>query len=175
MSILSQHLDVQDTFLCGSFLFYKFGGEVALKLNARQKAFCEYYVASGNATEAAIKAGYSEKTARVIGQENLTKPALKNYIDELMKKLESERIAIAEEVIQNLTAMMRGEIQEEVIVVEGEGDGVSSARIMKKQVSAKERIKAAELLGKRHALFTDKTKIEGTLPVMIVGEDDLDE
>ena len=146
-----------------------------MKLNARQKAFCEYYVACSNATEAAIKAGYSKKTARVIGQENLTKPALKKYIDELMQKLESERIASAEEVLQNLTAMMRGEIQEEVVVVEGEGDGVSSARIIKKQVSAKERIKAAELLGKRHALFTDKTKIEGTLPVMIVGEDDLDE
>ena len=114
-----------------------------MKLNARQKAFCEYYVVCSNATEAAIKAGYSKKTARVIGQENLTKPALKKYIDELMQKLESERIASAEEVLQNLTAMMRGEIQEEVVVVEGEGDGFSSARVMKKQVSAKERIKAA--------------------------------
>ena len=157
------------------FFIYKTGGEVALKLNARQKAFCEYYVASGNATDAAIKAGYKEKNARFIGSENLTKANIKEYIEELMRKLESERIATAEEVLQNLTAMMRGEIQEEVIVVEGEGDGVSSARIMKKQVSAKERIKAAELLGKRYALFTDKTKIEGTLPVMIVGEDDLDE
>jgi len=146
-----------------------------LKLNARQKAFCEFYVASGNATDAAIKAGYSKRTAKSIGQRLLTFVDIKNYIDELMQKLESERIATAEEVLQNLTAMMRGEIQEEIIVVEGEGDGVSSARIMKKQVSAKERIKAAELLGKRHALFTDKTKIEGTLPVMIVGEDDLDE
>ncbi|PHI05734.1 terminase small subunit [Fusobacterium polymorphum] len=146
-----------------------------MKLNARQKAFCEYYVASGNATEAAIKAGYSERTAKSIGQRLLTFVDIKKYIDELMQKLESERIATAEEVLQNLTAMMRGEIQEEVIVVEGEGEGVSSARIIKKQVSAKDRIKAAELLGKRHALFTDKTKIEGTLPVMIVGEDDLDE
>nr|DAS90882.1 MAG TPA: Terminase small subunit [Caudoviricetes sp.] len=157
------------------FFIYKTGGEVALKLNARQKAFCEYYVASGNATEAAIKAGYSERTAKSIGQRLLTFVDIKKYIDELMQKLESERIATAEEVLQNLTAMMRGEIQEEVIVVEGEGEGVSSARIIKKQVSAKDRIKAAELLGKRHALFTDKTKIEGTLPVMIVGEDDLDE
>ena len=146
-----------------------------MKLNARQKSFCEYYVASGNATDAAIKAGYSERTAKSIGQRLLTFVDIKKYIDELMQKLESERIATAEEVLQNLTAMMRGEIQEEVVVVEGEGDGVSSARIIKKQVSAKERIKAAELLGKRHALFTDKTKIEGTLPVMIVGEDDLDE
>lgn len=146
-----------------------------MKLNARQKAFCEFYVASGNATEAAIKAGYSKRTAKSIGQRLLTFVNVKKYIDELMQKLESERIASAEEVLQNLTAMMRGEIQEEVVVVEGEGDGVSSARVMKKQVSAKERIKAAELLGKRHALWTDKTKIEGTLPVMIVGEEDLDE
>ena len=126
-----------------------------MKLNARQKAFCEYYVVCSNATEAAIKAGYSKKTARVIGQENLTKPALKKYIDELMQKLESERIG-------------RPSTYASII-------GFSSARVMKKQVSAKERIKAAELLGKRYALFTDKTKIEGTLPVMIVGEDDLDE
>ena len=146
-----------------------------MKLNVRQKAFCEYYVVSGNATDAATKAGYSERTAKSIGQRLLTFVDIKKYIDELMQKLESERIASAEEVLQNLTAMMRGEIQEEVVVVEGEGDGVSSARVIKKQVSAKERIKAAELLGKRHALFTDKTKIEGTLPVMIVGEDDLDE
>ena len=146
-----------------------------LKLNVRQKDFCEFYVASGNATDAAIKAGYKEKYAGVNADKLLKNTNIQKYIDELMQKLESERIASAEEVLQNLTAMMRGEIQEEVIVVEGEGDGVSSARIMKKQVSAKERIKAAELLGKRHALFTDKAKIEGTLPVMIVGEDDLDE
>lgn len=146
-----------------------------MKLNARQKAFCEYYVASGNATDAAIKAGYSKRTAKSIGQRLLTFVDIKKYIDELMQKLESERIASAEEVLQHLTAMMRGEIQEEVVVVEGKGDGISTASIIKKQVSAKERIKAAELLGKRHALFTDKTKIEGTLPVMIVGEDDLDE
>ena len=144
-------------------------------LNARQKAFCEFYVASGNATEAAIKAGYKEKNARFIGCENLTKANIKAYVKELMNKAESERIASAEEVLQNLTSMMRGEIQEEVVIVEGKGDGISTASIIKKQVSAKERIKAAELLGKRHALFTDKTKIAGTLPVMIVGEDDLDE
>lgn len=146
-----------------------------MKLNARQKAFCEYYVACGNATEAAKKAGYSEKTARVIGQENLLKPALKKYIDEMLKELEEKRMASAEEVIRFLTASMRGEIEEEVIVVEGQGDGFSEARKEKKQLSAKDRIKAAELLGKRHMLWTDKAKIEGTIPVMIVGEDELED
>lgn len=146
-----------------------------MNLNARQKAFCEFYVVSGNATDAAIKAGYSESYAKDRIHTLMKNVGISRYIDDLMQKLESKRIATAEEVLQNLTAMMRGEIQEEVVVIEGEGDGVSSARIIKKQVSAKERIKAAELLGKRHALFTDKTKLEGTLPVMIVGEDDLDE
>ena len=61
----------------GSLFYYKIGGEVALKLNARQKSFCEYYVVSGNATEAAIKAGYKEKNARFIGSENLTKANIK--------------------------------------------------------------------------------------------------
>ena len=146
-----------------------------MKLNARQKAFCEFYVASGNATDAAIKAGYSKSYARDRIHILMKSIGISRYIDELMQKVQSERIASAEEVLQNLTAMMRGEIQEEVVVVEGKGDGISTASIIKKQVSAKERIKAAELLGKRYALFTDKTKIEGTLPVMIVGEDDLDE
>ena len=146
-----------------------------MKLNARQKAFCEYYVACGNATEAAKKAGYSEKTAYSMGNENLRKPELKNYINELMAKMEEKRMASAEEVLKFLTASMRGEVEEEVVVVEGEGDGCSSARKMKKQISAKERIKAAELLGKRHLLFSDKVKVEGSILVMIVGEDELDD
>lgn len=146
-----------------------------MNLNARQKAFCEYYVACGNATEAAKKAGYSERTARSIGQRLLTNVDIQKYIQELLDKLEEKRMASAEEVLKFLTASMRGEVEEEVVVVEGEGDGCSSARKMKKQISAKERIKAAELLGKRHLLFSDKVKVEGSIPVMIVGEDELDD
>lgn len=157
------------------FFIYKTGGEVALKLNVRQKSFIGFYWETRNATEAAKKAGYSEKTAYSIGQRLLKNVEVKDAIDKLIEQSRAENIAKASEIEEFLSLTMRGEIQEEVVVVEGEGDGVSSARVMKKQVSAKERIKAAELLGKRYALFTDKTKIEGTLPVMIVGEDDLDE
>ena len=146
-----------------------------MKLNVRQKSFIGFYWETRNATEAAKKAGYSEKTAYSIGQRLLKNVEVKDAIDKLIEQSRAENIAKASEIEEFLSLTMRGEIQEEVVVVEGEGDGVSSARIIKKQVSAKERIKAAELLGKRHALFTDKTKIEGTLPVMIVGEDDLDE
>lgn len=79
------------------------------KLSEKQKAFADYYIETGNATEAAIKAGYSKKTARVIGQENLTKPALKSYIKERLEKIESERIAKPIEAMQYLTRVMRGE------------------------------------------------------------------
>ncbi len=144
-----------------------------MKLTEKQKRFCDYYVETGNATEAAIKAGYSEKTARFIASENLTKPYIKNYIDARLKELQEKRIAKAEEVMTFLSASMRGELQEEVVVVEGLGEGASEAKIIKKQISAKDRIKAAELLGKRYALFTDKLNVDASVGVQII--DDIDE
>ena len=138
-----------------------------MKLNARQKAFCEFYVASGNATEAAIKAGYSYNYANAQIYKMLGNVGIKNYIDELMKKTQNDRIATAEEVLNYLTSVMKGEGQEEVVA--------NTGNVVYTSPSIKDRIKAAELLGKRYALWTDKTKIEGTLPVVIVGEGDLDE
>ncbi|MCC0650917.1 terminase small subunit, partial [Clostridioides sp. ZZV15-6598] len=105
---------------------------------------CDYYIKTGNATEAAIKAGYSEKTAKVIGAENLTKPYLKSYIDERIGQLESNRIADAKEVMEYLTKIVRNEAKEEVVVVSENG-----VERVKKDVSIKDRNKAAELLGKR--------------------------
>lgn len=131
-----------------------------MELTPKQKAFADYYIESGNATESAIKSGYSKKTARVIGQENLTKPAIKNYIDERMKEIEDKRIAKAEEVLQYLTRVMRGEEVEQVIVTENIGDFMSEARVVNKELSAKDKIKAAELLGKRYRLFVDKVESE---------------
>ncbi|MBB6696260.1 terminase small subunit [Clostridium algidicarnis] len=134
-----------------------------MKLTPKQKAFCDYYIETGNATEAAVRAGYSKKTARFIGNENLTKPNIKFYIDGRMGSIEDERIAKADEVLKHLTSAMRGEIEEDVVVVEGEGEGCSSARVIRKEIGAKDRIKAAELLGKRYSLFTDKVEIDGTV------------
>ena len=146
-----------------------------MKLTEKQKRFADYYIETGNITEAAVKAGYSKKTARVIGQENLLKPAIKGYIDEKLEAMQDERTASAKEVLEFLTKSMRGEIKEEVIVVEGTGDGTSEARTVKKQIGLRDRIKSAELLGKRYRLFTDKVEVEGVVPVMIVGEDSLEE
>lgn len=146
-----------------------------MKLTEKQKRFADYYIETGNITEAATRAGYSKKTARVIGQENLLKPAIKGYIDEKLETMQDERTASAKEVLEFLTKSMRGEIKEEVVVVEGTGEGTSEARMIKKQIGLRDRIKSAELLGKRYRLFTDKVEVEGVVPVMIVGEDELEE
>lgn len=146
-----------------------------MKLTEKQKRFADYYIETGNITEAATRAGYSKKTARVIGQENLLKPAIKGYIDEKLEAMQDERTASAKEVLEFLTKSMRGEIKEEVVVVEGTGDGTSEARTVKKQIGLRDRIKSAELLGKRYRLFTDKVEVDGVVPVMIVGESELEE
>lgn len=145
-----------------------------MRLTEKQKRFVDYYVETGNATEAAKRAGYKEKNAYATGAENLRKPQIKDAIDARLKELASARIATAEEVLQYLTSAMRGEIQEEVIVTEGTGDGCSEAKIMTKQLSAKDQIKAAELLGKRYGLQTDKMQIELT-PIVIRGDDQLED
>ena len=144
-------------------------------MNEKQKNFAQEYIKDKNATQAAIRAGYSEKTAYSIGQRLLKNVEIKNYINDLLDEVRKENILSAIEIEEFLSLAIKGSIDEEVIVVEGEGDGVSSARKVKKQIGLKDRIKAAELLGKRYMLFTDKVNISGTVPVMIVGEDDLEE
>ena len=145
------------------------------QMTEKQRKFCDYYIDSGNATEAARKAGYSVKSAKVIGAENLTKPYLADYIRDKLDEMASERIADATEVLEYLTSVMRGESQSEIVVVEGSGDGYSSARKITKNPDEKERTRAAELLGKRHQLFTDKMSVEGTIPVVITHADDLED
>lgn len=131
-------------------------------MTEKQKRFCDFFVELGNAKEAAIKAGYSKKTAKQIGQENLTKPDLKDYINSRLSEMESKRIADAQEVLEYLTSVMRGEETETVATSKGLYEDVD--------VGAKDRLKAAELLGKRHALFTDKVDVAGTQKVIFVND-----
>lgn len=140
-------------------------------LTPRQQKFCDEYLISGNATEAAIKAGYSRKTAKQTGSENLSKPDLRAYIDEQLAKIHSAKIADAEEVMKYLTSVMRGEHTEQVLKLVGEG----VQTVTDIDVSAKERLKAAELIGKRYSLFTEKVGLEGAVPVIITGDDQLED
>ena len=126
------------------------------EMTAKQKRFCDEYLIDLNATQAAIRAGYSEKSAYSIGEENLKKPEIRKYIEERMAEKEKGLIADQDEVLKYLTAVMRGQSQSEVVVVEGCGQGESVARRIDKAPDEKERLKAAELLGKRYGLYTDK-------------------
>ncbi|MBS6062627.1 MAG: terminase small subunit [Peptostreptococcaceae bacterium] len=141
-------------------------------MTKKQKRFCDEYLIDCNATQAAIRAGYSEKTAYSIGQENLNKPEIKAYIDEQLNEIHNKSIADAAEVMKYLTSVLRGESLAEIVVVEGDGDGCSSARRINKAPDEREKLKAAELLGKRYSLFKDNMTLE-IEPVMIV--DDLKE
>lgn len=139
-----------------------------MKLTPKQKAFADYYIESSNATQSAIKAGYSKKTARAIGTENLAKPYIKAYIDERMAEKDAKRIASQDEVLEFLTKVLRGEIEEEVAL----GEGMGSQRLEMKELGGKDRIKAAELLGKRYSLWTEKQQVEMITPIFV---DDVDE
>lgn len=142
-------------------------------LTAKQVMWIREYLISLNATDAAVKAGYSEKSANRIGAENLSK--LSFEIKKAMEEKETKLIATADEVLNFLTSTLRGEITEEVVVTEGIGNGFSKARVMNKQVSMKERMKAAELLGKRYMMFTEKHEHNIAPMVIFSGVDELED
>lgn len=145
------------------------------KLTLKQKKFADEYIISGNATIAAIKAGYSEKTAGQIGEQNLKKLEIKKYIEERLAQLDSEKIADQEEILQYLTSVMRGEHREQTLI--GQGQGFQEITYI--DVSAKDRLKAANLLNKIHQAREskqDETKKEDKLDIYISKVDgELDE
>ena len=144
------------------------------KMTAKQKRFCDEYLVDLNATQAAIRAGYSKRSAGVIAVENLKKPNIKAYIEKRMDEKEKALIADQDEVLKYLTEVLRGQSKSEEIVIENIGDFTSEARTMKKAPSEKDRLKAAELLGKRYGLYTDKVNLNDAVPVVIAGGDDLE-
>ncbi len=141
------------------------------KLTIKQKKFADEYIKTGNATQSAINAGYSKKTARFTGAENLTKPNIKAYIDERMKKLEEEAIADQSEILKYLTRIIRDEEREEVLVNVGNFE----QERQEIKISAKDKIRAAELLGKRYGSWTDKVDMTLEVPTIISGDDKLED
>lgn len=111
-------------------------------MTPKQKAFADYYLASGNASDAARKAGYSKKTAGSIGEENLKKPAISAYIRDRMAQQDAERVASADEVLRFYTSVMRGEVSDQF--------GLEAALA--------ERLKAADALMKRHAAGDERNR-----------------
>jgi len=91
------------------------------KLTPKQQKFSDEYIKSGNAAEAARNAGYSKRTAAVIGNENLIKPYIKEYIDKRMQELADKRLMGAREAVELLTRIARGEETETVFVATLDG------------------------------------------------------
>lgn len=156
-----------------------------MALTEKQILFCNEYLIDLNATQAAIRAGYSEKSARFIGNENLTKPYIQEYLQKLMNDKQSGLIATQDEVLETLTAVMRRQQKEQIVASERhrrsyfdeEGRKVTEDTEVPVTVEIDTKIsdvnKAAELLGKRYGLFSDKVNVETTAKVVIV--DDLEE
>lgn len=129
--------------------------ELAKLMSEKQKVFCDHYITTLNATEAAKMAGYSKKSARAMGSENLTKPYIKEYIELRLAELEERRVADATEVLQYLTRVMRGEEKDQFDM----------------DATLQDRTRAAELLGKRYRLFVDKQEIDAKMePITIVND-----
>lgn len=146
------------------------------KMTEKQQRFCDEYLVDLDGTKAAIRAGYSKKTAAVIASENLRKPNIREYIEKRMQEKEDALIAKQDEVMKYLTAVMRREYCEHVVVTiteeessyEPDGEGKMRKRTTKTEkpeiVEIPARLadanKAAELLGKAYALFTDKLEAD---------------
>lgn len=126
-------------------------------MTEKQRRFCDEYLIDLNATRA-YKAAYpnvkKDETAKAAASRLLTFVNVSNYISAQMEKLHNERTADQQEVLEYLTSVLRGESKAEVVVVEGTGEGCSEARRVLKHPDEKERLKAAELLGKRYGLWT---------------------
>nr|DAM46148.1 MAG TPA: Terminase small subunit [Caudoviricetes sp.] len=130
----------------------------------KQQRFADEYIISGNIYNSLIKAGYSENYAKADGCKILENPSVKNYIDEKLKELSDKKVANQQEVLEYLTSVMRGESNSEVVVIEGQGEGISRAKPMQKAPDERERLKAAELLGKRMGLFKEKVELSTEEP-----------
>lgn len=116
-----------------------------MKLTPKQKKFADEYIKTGNATQSAIEAGYSKKTAQVIGAENLSKPMVKSYIEERMAEIASKRVMSYTEAVELLTSIARGEEKETVVVA----TPVSVEKV-EKEADLKTRISALKEILKRY-------------------------
>lgn len=141
-----------------------------MKLNKRMKDFADFYLETGNIYHSAIRAGYSENYAKTNASKLLENDSVKEYMGEILDEVNSKRIADITEVMEYLTKGLRQELEEEVVVVEGEGNGISSAKIMKKKIGIRDSNKCAELLGKRFGIFTDKLDLNGSVGVTIIDD-----
>ena len=145
---------------------------MAALANKRHEKFCHEYIKDMNATQAAIRTGYSEKTAKMQGSRLMTNDDIKARVAELREAYFNENIMTAQQVEYELTRIALGLSNEKQVVIEGTGEGCSEAHIIDKPPDEKSRLKALELMAKRHRILSGDTTID-IKPVLIVGGDDI--
>lgn len=141
------------------------------KLNLKQQAFVDEYIKTGTAYQSAIKAGYSEKYAKSSSHKLLENVGIKAEIDKRMEKLKKDSIADQDEILQYLTSVLRGEVTDQELIPIQVGRGEMEVEELEKRSDTNARTKAAELLGKRYMMWTDKQQIETT--AMVHFDDDI--
>ncbi|MCG2354724.1 terminase small subunit [Staphylococcus epidermidis] len=141
------------------------------KLNLKQQAFVDEYIKTGTAYQSAIRAGYSEKYAKSSSHKLLENVGIKAEIDKRMEKLKKDSIADQDEILQYLTSVLRGEVTDQELIPIQVGRGEMEVEELEKRSDTNARTKAAELLGKRYMMWTDKQQIETT--AMVHFDDDI--
>ena len=150
---------------------------VTALLNTKQEAFCLHYARTGNAAESYKKAGYKAKSKQAVyanANRLMKNDKVQSRLKQLAAEMASEKIASAKEIQERLTSILRMQQQEEQVVVEGCGDGISEARIIKRQPQLKDAIKAGEVLARMQGAFDSKLQVELTVPVFN-GEGELED
>lgn len=138
-----------------------------LKLTVKQKKFADEYIRLGNSTQAAINAGYSKKTARQIGADNLSKAYIREYINEKMDALDKKKTMQIKEIMEELTSIARGELKEERLDKDG--------NIVETRPLFADRLKAMDMLGKRYGMWNGMAKEAASQTVIIDDMTDGDE
>ncbi|WP_212928521.1 terminase small subunit [Oceanobacillus oncorhynchi] len=140
------------------------------KMTIKQQRFADYYIETGNATQAAIRAGYSKKYANTNVSKLLQNTTVSQYIEKRLDELQSERVADQQEIMEFLTSVIRGEVSEPVPILNGDGH----QKVVELIPSVQTRKAAAVDLGKRYAMWTEKHQVEDVTPTFVedVPEDD---
>lgn len=144
-----------------------------MALTDKQERFCKEYLIDCNASAAYVRAGYSPKGANSLSARLMAKDSVRARIAGLMAEKDSALIATGDEVLRYLTQVLRGQgpdgepMTEDVAMPVGCGEGCSEIEHTEVRVSTRDRTKAAELLGKRYGLFTEKVELTDDRPVII--------
>ena len=141
-----------------------------MKLTRKQQSFADEYIRTGNAYKSAVNAGYSHNYAKGNVVKLLENVSVKSYIDARLEELKKETIAEQDEILQYLTSVMRGKEQDEELMVVPTGDFMSEVERHEKRADIVARTKAAELLGKRYAMWTEKQEVEHSGAVTFVDD-----